>query len=350
MKKERTKGFISGILVSALVFSLASTAAATIGQRTLNAAYSDIKIELNGKRITPTDANGNVVEPFAVNGTTYLPVRAIGNALGLNVTWDSKTNTAKLEGNTVSNSFDECYPDFSVPTLDNIVGTDAYVELYTLDSGDSIVYYYDPGKFNIPTGSNYVDAYEALLENYGFNYLKADDGLYYDNPTSGTTLVLYVDQSTKYVCVLVMALPDSNRKTLLSTATSYSGGGAGNTTSPSVDSSTGLSGVYAFPLHLYSNDGKTYLGKLVTSPYDSDGIWNTYGTYGSKYNAESIWNTYGTYGSKYSSESAFNEYASSPPKIVDNGGKFVGYLTANTFTVDGYTIEEISRFLNNKNQ
>jgi hypothetical protein len=69
---------------------------------------------------------------------------------------------------------------------------------------------------------------------------------------------------------------------------------------------------------LYSNDGKEYLGKLVTNEYDSDGIWNKYGDYGSKYSTTSIWNTYGDYGSAYSNESAFNEYATNPPKIVDN--------------------------------
>ncbi|SBW02636.1 conserved exported hypothetical protein [uncultured Eubacteriales bacterium] len=96
MKKERTKGFISGILVSALVFSLIGSAAATIAQRTLTANYNDIKISVNGTPISPTDAKGNPVKPFAVNGTTYLPVRAIGNALGLDVDWDNKTNTAIL--------------------------------------------------------------------------------------------------------------------------------------------------------------------------------------------------------------------------------------------------------------
>lgn len=96
MKKERTQGFVSGILVSALVFSLLGTAAATIGSRTLTADYNDIKIELNGQQLTPTDAAGNPVEPFAVNGTTYLPVRAVGDALGIDVDWDGATSTVLL--------------------------------------------------------------------------------------------------------------------------------------------------------------------------------------------------------------------------------------------------------------
>lgn len=96
MKKFQLRSFLSGVLFSALIISLIGTAAATIGQRNLTADYTDIKIELDGKQLTPTDANGNAVEPFAVNGTTYLPVRAVANALGLTVRWDGSTSTVTL--------------------------------------------------------------------------------------------------------------------------------------------------------------------------------------------------------------------------------------------------------------
>ena len=96
--KERRRGFISGVLTTVIALSLVGTAAATIGSRSVQADYSDIKITLNGTQITPTDANGNVVEPFAVNGTTYLPVRAVANALGVDVQWDGKTGTVVLSG------------------------------------------------------------------------------------------------------------------------------------------------------------------------------------------------------------------------------------------------------------
>lgn len=119
MKKERTQGFVSGILASALVFSLVGTAAATIGSRTLTADYNDIKIELNGQQLTPTDAAGNPVEPFAVNGTTYLPVRAVGNALGMDVDWDGATSTVLLEADT-SNTYD------AQACKDNLIELDIY--------------------------------------------------------------------------------------------------------------------------------------------------------------------------------------------------------------------------------
>ena len=75
---------------------ISTTAFATIGSRTAELLYDNIKVMLNGKEITPTDANGNVVEPFIINGTTYLPVRGVASALGLNVGWDAATNTVTL--------------------------------------------------------------------------------------------------------------------------------------------------------------------------------------------------------------------------------------------------------------
>ena len=94
--KEKRKGFILGVLTTVIALSLVGTAAATIGSRTVTADYSNIKITLNGTQITPTDANGNVVEPFAIGGTTYLPVRAVSDALGMSVNWDGKTGTVCL--------------------------------------------------------------------------------------------------------------------------------------------------------------------------------------------------------------------------------------------------------------
>lgn len=65
-------------------------------------------------------------------------------------------------------------------------------------------------------------------------------------------------------------------------------------------------------------------GCLNCSGVDSDSVCNRYGTYGSRYSAESIWNKYGI-GSMYNSESPFNRYGAGL-KIVDESGKFYGYL------------------------
>lgn len=91
--KDKLKGIILGILIGTM---LAPTVFATIGTVTKELSYNDIKISLNGKTIETKDANGDKVEPFIIEGTTYLPVRAIGDALGLNVDWDGANKTVVL--------------------------------------------------------------------------------------------------------------------------------------------------------------------------------------------------------------------------------------------------------------
>ncbi len=99
-------------------------------------------------------------------------------------------------------------------------------------------------------------------------------------------------------------------------------------------------------LYLYANDGTgTFLGNINLNKYDVDSIANTYGNYGSKYSQTSIFNTYGTYGGKYSNYSAFNEYATKPPKILNEDGKFIGYLTANKYLQNAYSYEEVLSIL-----
>lgn len=75
------------------------------------------------------------------------------------------------------------------------------------------------------------------------------------------------------------------------------------------------------------DDANTYLGKIA-SEYDSESIFNEYGTYGSEYSLNSVWNNYGKFGGEYSSYSPFNRYTSTPPMIIQRG-KVIGYLTTN---------------------
>lgn len=93
--KKQWKGFVCGFMVAILIIGMGTTAlAATVRQ--LNAEYSGIKIMLDGEEFIPRDVNGTVVEPFIVSGTTYLPVRAVASAFGLDVAWDGATQTVIL--------------------------------------------------------------------------------------------------------------------------------------------------------------------------------------------------------------------------------------------------------------
>jgi len=89
--KKRIQGIIIGALAMALLFGGVATAA--FKRESINVTYRDIKLVVDGKAFTPKDANLNIVEPFIYNGTTYLPVRAVSQALGKEVIWDGDVNT-----------------------------------------------------------------------------------------------------------------------------------------------------------------------------------------------------------------------------------------------------------------
>lgn len=97
MHKHPLRRMGAAILSLALAAALVTVpAAATTGSQTIQAVYSDIKVMLDGQFLVLTDADGNTVEPFAVDGTTYLPIRAIAGALGLGVEWNAETSTVAL--------------------------------------------------------------------------------------------------------------------------------------------------------------------------------------------------------------------------------------------------------------
>ncbi len=72
------------------------SALASTGTLSKNISYRDMKITLDGEELVPKDVNGNPTEPFIMDDSTYLPLRAIASALGLQVEWDGKTSTAIL--------------------------------------------------------------------------------------------------------------------------------------------------------------------------------------------------------------------------------------------------------------
>lgn len=93
--RERTKGFLTGILTMLLILSVSvGVLAATSLDGKLT--FRGIKITIDGAAATPKDAKGNAVEPFIYNGSTYLPVRAVAGLVGYDVSWVDSTSTVVL--------------------------------------------------------------------------------------------------------------------------------------------------------------------------------------------------------------------------------------------------------------
>ncbi|SEB04368.1 stalk domain-containing protein [Paenibacillus sp. 276b] len=60
-------------------------------------------IEVNGQKFTPTGDKGKNLASITYQGSTYLPVRSIAEALNTEITYDSKTNKVSI-GSTSSSS------------------------------------------------------------------------------------------------------------------------------------------------------------------------------------------------------------------------------------------------------
>lgn len=90
MKFQRIKDVCLGATVAALVMGAAPAAYAKVANMDIPVMFNNIKIVVDGKELK-TDK-----EPFIYEGTTYLPVSAVGEAVGKNVTWDAASKTVIL--------------------------------------------------------------------------------------------------------------------------------------------------------------------------------------------------------------------------------------------------------------
>lgn len=92
---------INKFLLVITIISCLCTSILAVGSLEEIKAYLNygIGIEFNGVEQTMHDANGNRVYPISYNGTTYVPVRAVSNILGVPVEWDGTNNKVLLGTN-----------------------------------------------------------------------------------------------------------------------------------------------------------------------------------------------------------------------------------------------------------
>lgn len=89
----RCQGFLAGALTAVLILGLGGAAVAA--SRTIQ-IDDGITVTINGARFSPRNVSGEEVPLFSYNGTTYAPVRALCEAAGMTVNYDSTTSTAVL--------------------------------------------------------------------------------------------------------------------------------------------------------------------------------------------------------------------------------------------------------------
>lgn len=97
---KRKKLIPTVVLALTLLCGIAIGAGASSGMQEIKAYLNaNITVKLDGELQSLADATGNRVYPITYNGSTYLPVRAVSNMLGINVDWDQATQTVLLGRN-----------------------------------------------------------------------------------------------------------------------------------------------------------------------------------------------------------------------------------------------------------
>ena len=86
---------------------------------------------MNGEEFRPKDANGNDVMTFTYNGTTYAPLRALAEAYGLEVGYDSERKMATVDGRNTG--FTANIPSGTMIYDDEYVSI-SYSKIYYYDS------------------------------------------------------------------------------------------------------------------------------------------------------------------------------------------------------------------------
>lgn len=91
---KKYKDIALGIVLGATLVSAIPVAYATY-KKSIE-VQTGITIYVDNVKLTPTDINGNEVEVFIYEGTTYLPVRAITTALGEDIHWVESTTSVYI--------------------------------------------------------------------------------------------------------------------------------------------------------------------------------------------------------------------------------------------------------------
>ena len=91
------------VCTMALAALLCGAAGAANGSYTVTAELSpDVTVKIDGVERVFYNVQGQEVHPISYAGTTYVPIRSIGELMDKNVNWDGTTNTATIGGARVT--------------------------------------------------------------------------------------------------------------------------------------------------------------------------------------------------------------------------------------------------------
>lgn len=98
MKNKMIAGLLCAVVLTASVCSLSGAARAATSTAVTAQLRPNVAVQIDGTVHTFYNAQGQEVFPILYNGTTYLPLRSMGEVMNKNVTWNSATNTVTMGG------------------------------------------------------------------------------------------------------------------------------------------------------------------------------------------------------------------------------------------------------------
>ena len=182
----KTKLIRSIALVLAMIMCMAVGAFAATNLQEIKAYLNyDLAIRYDGELQTMYDANGKQVVPISYNGTTYLPIRAVGNMMGIDVLWDGENYQVLLGKTGQAIDFIENFTPYAQDSFTDhcnykdsekiTIGKDVYNHYillgrpYVTGSDPQGVYYDLGGKYDEFTFEVYTPDKNMTIELWGDN-------------------------------------------------------------------------------------------------------------------------------------------------------------------------------------
>lgn len=178
------KKFIAGFLAGALIFSAIGVFAVTYVANPV-----DFKVFVNGKEF--------VSDPPAleVEGRTYLPLRAMGEALGVPVEWNEELRQAEVGATLVFGDFIPYEEKSWCPDFGKFAGVK--ISQYLQREDGNCGYFYNSKEITDDTIRKYCN----IFTSNGYEMTKIDGGYAFVKEDEGHSLAIGIDSEKITIAV-----------------------------------------------------------------------------------------------------------------------------------------------------